>query len=229
MKHINLASYFFHLLIHWGWKVAVPIFLHELKGEKKYKIKTSSFRPLSRFQIKGKELGNATEYMPVDYSLLESLLDALPSTAKKGTFVDIGCGKGRALCVAAHFGFRKIEGIDFAKELVEDAQINLNETQQIFPDLLSRALWTDLESYKIPEETSCIFLFNPFNETMITMLAAKISETNFLFPLHLIYASPVHLDVFEKTGFRLIQEIELLKPIKGAVLYWPKHRNISHN
>lgn len=223
MKYINLASYFLHLLFHWGWKVAVPIFLHELKGEKKYNIKTSSFRPLSKFQIKGNELGNATEYMPVDYPLLESLLNVLPTTAKKGTFVDIGCGKGRALCVAAHFGFSEIEGIDFAKELVEDAQINLNSTQQIFPSLRSRVLWTDLESYKIPEETSCLFLFNPFNEKMIALLAAKIIETNFLFPVHIIYASPVHLDVFEKNGFSMIKEIELLKPIKGAVLYWPVH------
>jgi len=221
LKSINLASYFLHLLFNWGWKVAVPIFWHELKGEKKYNIKTSGFRPLSKFQIKGKELSSATEYMPVDYPLLESLLDVLPTTAKKGTFVDIGCGKGRALCVAAHFGFSKIEGIDFAKELVEEAKINLNSTQEIFPGLRSRVLWTDLESYKIPEETSCIFLFNPFNENMIALLATKILETNFLFPVHIIYASPVHLDAFEKAGFKMIKEIELLKPIKGAVLYRP--------
>ena len=114
------------------------------------------------------------------------------------------------------------------KELVEEAKSNLNSTLQFFPNLKNRVHWTDLESYKLPEETSCIFLFNPFNEKLIGLLVSKIKGSDFRFPLYILYASPVHLDVFEKTGFRMIKEIELLSPLKGVVLYWPDHRkNLS--
>lgn len=222
MKYLRLTSYFLHLLFNWGGKVAARILLHETRGEKKYRINTTGFLPLSKLHIKGKELENATEYMPVDYPLLETLLVFLPPTSKNGIFIDIGCGKGRALCVAAHFGFRKAEGIDFAKELVEEAQNNLHSTQKIVPDFKARILWTDLESYTFPRETSCIFLFNPFNETLVTKLVAKIKETDFLFPVHILYASPMHVAVFEKNGFQILKEIEVMKPVKGAILYRPK-------
>jgi len=35
----------------------------------------------------------------------------------RATFIDIGCGKGRVLLMAAEHGFRKIIGIDFAADL----------------------------------------------------------------------------------------------------------------
>ena len=37
-------------------------------------------------------------------------------------FVDFGCGKGRVLLLAAGFGFARITGVEFAKELCDIAK-----------------------------------------------------------------------------------------------------------
>jgi len=41
------------------------------------------------------------------------------------TFVDIGSGKGKLLLLVARFGFRKVIGIEYARELCRISQVNL--------------------------------------------------------------------------------------------------------
>jgi SAM-dependent methyltransferase len=41
------------------------------------------------------------------------------------TFVDIGSGKGKLLLLVARFGFRKVIGIEYARELWRISQVNL--------------------------------------------------------------------------------------------------------
>ena len=53
---------------------------------------------------------------------------------KRRTFVDYGSGKGRALIVAALYGFTKIIGIEFAKELCEISETNIQTMRSKFPD-----------------------------------------------------------------------------------------------
>ena len=86
---------------------------HEIKGEKKYGINTTGADELKKLKKKGIDVSHATMYMPVSYQLLEETLLQIPGDNKKH-FFDIGCGKGRAMCVAAHYGFAKISGIDFS-------------------------------------------------------------------------------------------------------------------
>jgi len=42
--------------------------------------------------------------------------------ANNKTFLDIGCGKGRPMIVAACYGFEEIVGIDFSKNFVKILQ-----------------------------------------------------------------------------------------------------------
>lgn len=43
----------------------------------------------------------------------------------RATFIDIGCGEGRVLLMAAEHGFRKIIGIDLAADLCLTARGNV--------------------------------------------------------------------------------------------------------
>src|ERR1700741_2418243 len=43
----------------------------------------------------------------------------------QGTFVDVGCGKGRALVIAARHGYPKVVGVEFVTEFCETARENL--------------------------------------------------------------------------------------------------------
>ena len=104
-----------YIATNWGLQIALFTLRQEWRGEKKYKINTTAFSDLSRFKITGNQLTHATEYMPVNYFTIEHLFTHLPKQARQGSLLDIGCGKGRAMCVAASYGFQKVIGIDFAK------------------------------------------------------------------------------------------------------------------
>ena len=141
MKILQQIRYFFYIAANWGIGIGLFTLKEELKGEKKYRINSTSYNKLSRFTITGNQLAHATEYMPVNYFTIEQLLAHIPENAKQGTFLDIGCGKGRAICVAAYFGFGNVLGIDFAKEMIDAAEKNLKQTKLFYPQFQYTLLW----------------------------------------------------------------------------------------
>src|SRR5579863_3713787 len=50
----------------------------------------------------------------------------LPINPEKFTYVDIGCGKGRSLILAAERGFLRRIGVDLSPDLIETARRNLD-------------------------------------------------------------------------------------------------------
>ena len=57
-------------------------------------------------------------YQASNYYILEKGFNYLESINENNFITDFGCGKGRALVVAAYFEFKKVlRGIDFAKAL----------------------------------------------------------------------------------------------------------------
>ncbi|MFN8265167.1 MAG: class I SAM-dependent methyltransferase [Chitinophagaceae bacterium] len=183
---------------------------HELRGEWKYKIKTTGNQKLEGLSITGSNRLSATEYMPVNYSLLEDLLFHVPTEVKQGVLLDIGCGKGRAMCVAAANGFHKVAGIDIAKELIEEAEINLQSIHNQYKLTESSLHWIDVVEYEIPKDISCVFLFNPFEQNIVETLIRKLlnrgSKTST--PLYVLYASPQHAESFLRNGFTEIYQVK---------------------
>jgi SAM-dependent methyltransferase len=193
---------------------------HEWRGEKKYKLNTTGASQLSKFKLTGNNLEHATEYMPVNYELLEDLLWHLPSAALKGTFLDIGCGKGRALCVAAHYGFSTVSGIDFAKELLQQAKENLIKTKVEIPALTYELLWQDFSECTIKREVTCIFLFNPFHEVLMQKVLQKVEASLKKDPrtIYIIYASPKFSQLFSVAGYEIIVRLKKANFIEGIIL-----------
>lgn len=192
----------------------------ELKGEKKYGINTTSANDLAEFQIKGNQLSHATEYMPVNYFTIENVLQHLPESAKQGTFLDIGCGKGRALCVAAAYGFTRLYGIDFARQLIEQAEQNLSLTKQRFPSLKYELSWSDISTLEINKDVSTVFLFNPFNEILMKKIIQKINSSLQQYPreLYVLYCSPRHEELFFAVGYDVLYRIKKFNFLEGVVL-----------
>ena len=173
MKLLRHIQYFLYIAANWGIRIGLFTLKEELKGEKKYWINTTSYSNLSRYKITGNQLAHATEYMPVNYFTLEQLLSHLPDNATKGVFLDIGCGKGRAMCVAASYGFKKVTGIDFAKQLIDAAEKNLAQIKNQHPDLDYTLHWKDVVSFDIEQDVSTVFMFNPFDEILMRSVIRK--------------------------------------------------------
>lgn len=95
----------------------------------RYGTDTVSFAQLGNLTIGSQNAGEGTPYEPTRLRLVRRVLSAL-NPSPNGAFVDIGCGKGRVLLLAAEFGFRRVTGVEFAKELCEIARDNIAVPQE---------------------------------------------------------------------------------------------------
>jgi SAM-dependent methyltransferase len=93
-------------------------------------------------------------------------------------FVDVGCGKGRALMLAAQHPFREILGVELNPGLAETAQTNLElwrATQH--PAMPMRALCADATQFDIPDGPCLLFLYNPFAEPVLSKFLDHIERS----------------------------------------------------
>lgn len=219
MKFFIYIKYFFFLLYNWNLKVAWYMIRQEIKGEKKYNINTTGADELLKLEARGIDITHATIYMPVSYYLLEEIFQQLPATCRN-QFLDIGCGKGRALCMSAHLGFRHVTGLDFSKDLCEIATENLTTTKQNIPDFQFNVINNDAFYYDIPDDVDCIFFFNPFDEIIMSAVVNNIFESlqNNPRKLYIIYVNPLHKELFLKAGYAETWYSKKMKYIEAVIL-----------
>lgn len=219
MKLIRHIKYFFYIGVNWGWKIAAVILPQEIKGEKKYNINTTGADELKKLRRSGIDISHATIYMPVSYSLIEKTLEQIDDS-NKNHFLDIGCGKGRALCVAAHFGFNQLTGIDFSEKLCEVAIKNLDNTKLHLPTINFSIVTQDAATVKVPVDTDCIFLFNPFDEVIMKKVVENIIKSLEITPrlLNIIYTNPLHKNLFTENNFEEVYHSKTGKYFEVAIL-----------
>ena len=101
-----------------------------------------------------------TAYGSISPTVLTQALSELPIQYENFTFVDIGCGKGRALLVAAQFPFRRLLGVEIATELCEIAHANVAKS----PDWAARISIVNQDAINVtyPDGPLLLFLYNPF-------------------------------------------------------------------
>lgn len=216
---LQYLRYFVYIGINWNWRIAFTLIRHEIKGEKKYGINTTGADELKKLKAQGIDTSHSTMYMPVSYELIEEALKEIPAKNKQH-FFDIGCGKGRAMCVAAHYGFTKISGVDFSKSFCEAAEANLLIVQQKIPGISFSVLTGDAAFTIIPADADCIFLFNPFDETIMKKAVQHILQSLEKKPriLHVIYANPLYKNLFTSNGFSETFHIKKLTYFEISIL-----------
>jgi len=219
LKSFRYIQYFFYVGFNWGWRIAFAIIGQEIAGEKKYGINSTGADELKKLKKAGVDISHATMYMPVSYRLLEKTLEQINPLSKKH-FLDIGCGKGRAMCVAAGNGFSKVSGIDFSASFCADAVANLSITQKKIPALDFTVIEQDAAAYKIPGDTDCIFLFNPFDELVMKKVVANIMTSLKANPreLNIIYANPLYKALFLENNFKEVYYSKTMQQFEVSIL-----------
>ena len=214
----SYLKYFFYLA--WNWNIPLAWFMvrDEIRGEKKYGINTTGYNNLKHLARKGIDLDHATIYMPAGYHVLEQLLEHVNLYPHNKHFLDIGCGKGRAMVVAAHFGFTNISGIDFSKEFCVKAEEHLQ--QLAIKNIRTSVQHADAFYYKIPVETEVIFLFNPFDDVIMSGVVENILMSHEQRPrsIYVVYMNPQQKDLFTEAGFSTVYEYRKMKYLEGVVM-----------
>jgi len=203
MKFIYYLRYFFFIGVNWNFRLALFSIWYEIKGERKYDLNSTGMDKLRRLSIKGDNLAHASIYQASNYYILEKGFNYLRSINENNSMVDFGCGKGRALVVAAWFEFKNITGIDFAKALCIAAEQNIQKTKSRYPSAEFNVVCEDVVNYKIKKEQNVFFFFNPFDEVVmlevVKNILASIKENSR--KVYIMYINPVHKEIFLSAGF----------------------------
>lgn len=113
-------------------------------------------------------------------------------------FVDIGCGKGRVVMVAALHGFKTVTGIEFAPELASAASVNLSRLRsRIPPGTTASIVCADAAKHDYGPEDRIFYMNDPFGPVVMESVCTKLRESleRFPRPIWVIYGAPKHLDV----------------------------------
>jgi SAM-dependent methyltransferase len=126
------------------------------------------------------------------------------------TFVDIGCGKGRALMMASEMGFRECVGVELIEDLAMAGRANLEHFAATgrarSPMRIVRADALELE---YPQTPCLVFLFNPFTGRMLTRLLKKIATVFRDRPgeVEIVYLNSRYRDeLIAEPGFEMLWE-----------------------
>jgi SAM-dependent methyltransferase len=82
-------------------------------------------------------------------------------------FVDVGCGKGKALLLAYQAGFRRLLGVELSAELAAVANRNLAHVVAAGAAAEHEVVAADATTFAFPPEPAVLFLYNPFGERVL--------------------------------------------------------------
>ena len=154
-------------------------------------------------------------YAPASFQLVRRLIGSAGINPRDFAFVDLGCGKGRALIAASKWPFKEVLGVEVDRSLYDIGQRNLQawaNFRKAPPPL--RIIHADAASAALPDGNLLIFLYNPFgSRTMRTVahrLAAIASEPHR--EVVILYANDMEAAEIEKTGHFERTRIRALRP-----------------
>jgi predicted RNA methylase len=141
---------------------------------------------LWRLRVPFDNLRHAARYEGSDPNLLRELLRDLQQDFSTFSFVDLGCGKGRALLVAGEFGFAQLIGIEFAAQLAETAARNCCRL-----GLPAKIVNQDASQFQFPTGNLVAYLYNPFGALVLRPVLDRLLATQTA-ECFLIYVNPLH-------------------------------------
>jgi SAM-dependent methyltransferase len=219
-RWIDHIKFFWYFASNWNPRLAAFMLQQEIKGEKKYQLNTSAPIELVDLTIKSGDRSKSSRYEAINFFVLEALLQKMRDTTSEIAFTDLGCGKGRAMVVAAHYGFTQIKGIDFASEVCLFAEKNMEATHKKFPAIQYKIFCDDVLHYNIEKSECVFFMFNPFNEEIIREFLIKIERSIAHYPrtIYMLYASPRHIETFFEFEYEPVYRKRKLKWLDGVIL-----------
>ncbi len=142
----------------------------------RYGTDTCAISNLSGLTIASENREHGTRYEPTRVLSLQKLLPTIRQiTPGDSVLVDLGCGKGRVLLLAAGAGFRTVRGLEFASELCEIARRNC-ETFKAKTKIPANfeIIHADVTTYPYRAEENVFFLFNPFDAVIFERVLSAI-------------------------------------------------------
>ncbi len=152
---------------------------------------------LYKLDIESKNIVFGTHYQPSDPEICEAAIRTIPIRQEEFCFVDLGAGKGRVLLVASVLPFKRIIGVEFARELVEIARKNLLSCNR------AEVVCSDAATFEFPADNLVVYMFNPFERPVMETVLLHLDEAAKSNPertIYIIYHKPLYREIILKYG-----------------------------
>lgn len=151
----------------------------------RFRLETREELLVKDMDISPKDRQHAEKYKPTRARYFQQLMKSLrPNTEQ--VFVDVGCGKGRILILAALYGFQKIRGIEISPSLSNIADRNIRafkargrESKEI--EVHCRSIL----NYEFQHDETFFFLYSPFDEYITERFLERLKESICEYPREL--------------------------------------------
>jgi SAM-dependent methyltransferase len=160
-------------------------------------------------------------YLPSPVRVTEWMLNSIGIAHGDFTFVDLGCGKGRVLLVAAQHPFRRILGVDISAELTAIASGNAARFQRHAMGCKNiDVVNADATTIDFPETNLLLHLYHPFEPAVTRAVLRRLEASLQARPrqvriAYLLYtgAVPALRDVFSE--FEWLREARYAHSLLG--------------
>lgn len=160
---------------------------------------TSGFVSVDELPADAPARDQANPYAGSQPGVLRQALGCVPSI-DTCTFVDLGCGKGRAVLVASEFSFKDICGVELSADLAGIARKNVAIVSSRHPQRTPvRIVVADAAAFSFPAGNLVLFLYNPFGAELMAQVvhsveAAMAAENR---SVYVIYYNPINGHCFD--------------------------------
>lgn len=172
-------------------------------------IRTTKIEPLSTLQLARPEhLAHANPYLASQPEDIRSVFKNLDVDFRKYCFVDYGCGKGRVLAEAVRYPFKSVIGIDFAKELCEACEANLERVRSTQRCGDVQVFQADATEFDLPHEPCVVYIYNSFRGPVLAATLERIRKSVENYPRHvrITYVTPMLPEFFlQLPGIRVFK------------------------
>lgn len=154
-----------------------------------------------------------TAYYGMSPSRFEGAIELWKSLGPKAaaesyTFVDVGCGKGRAVLMASALRFREVVGVELNPELARVAKENVRVWEAAGRVVSPvKIVCADATEVDLPEGPCLLYLFNPFAQPVVERLLERIAVSfgDRAGLVDMIYFNPESAEAFtSQRGFQLL-------------------------
>ena len=132
------------------------------------------------------------------------------------SFVDLGCGTGKAVLIAANsFKFRCAYGVDYYSPLIDTAHRNRANFSEPLLCQDIHFLFSNVVEFAEYKGVNILYLYNPFGEEIMRQVEDRISKYGGR--TLIVYTKPICRDIFEAKGWKCIREVRDLDADKHIV------------
>lgn len=157
-----------------------------------FNIDTSGFVDTHELGYDNRDL---VHYSPLGYRAIRDALRHLPIDPQRSVFLDYGCGKGRAIAVAASMPFQRVIGVELSEPLIDKCRENLARMRGKHASQVELHC-VDATRYSVPHDVNVIYFFNPFRGDTLAAVLANIQASQREHPrrIHVVYFNNDHFE-----------------------------------